>query len=67
MENFGECNCLNIIVSIYYFSELNVTVKTTLKYYHNHALTKKTKLMGGAMNFFKKKLLVHKIFSYMVP
>ena len=52
MENFGECNCLNIIVSIYYFSELNVTVKTTLKYYHNHALTKKTKLMGGAMNFF---------------
>ena len=49
MENFCEYYYLNIIASINSFSALNITVNTTLKYYHNQALNKNINLMGGAM------------------
>ena len=45
---------------------LNITVSTTLKYCHKYVLKKKLKLMGGAMKYFLKKLLGHKIFRSMV-
>ena len=66
MENFREYYFLNVIVSINSFREFNVTVNTTLKYYHNQLLSKKLYLMGGAMKFLWKKLLSHEIFSSMV-
>ena len=52
MENFCEYYCLNIIVSIKSFSALNITVHTTLKYYHKQALNKKLILMGGVTKYF---------------
>ena len=45
---------------------LNITVITTLKYCYKEALNKKLKLMGGAMNYFLKKLMDHEIFRSMV-
>ena len=49
------------------FSPLNTNVNTTLKYYRKQALSKKLKLMGGAMKCFTKKLLGHEIFSSLIP
>ena len=49
------------------FGPLKINVNTTLKYYRQEALKKKLKLMGGAINFFTKKLPNHEIFSSMVP
>ena len=45
---------------------LNITVSTTLKYCYKKVLNKKLKLMGRAMKYFPKKLLVHEIFRSMV-
>ena len=59
MENSLELYCMNIIVNICSFSPLNTNVNTTLKYYRRQTLNKKLKLMGGAINFFMKKLLCH--------
>ena len=67
MENFCEYCCLNVIVCINCSSLFNITVSTTLKYYHNQALNKKLKLTGGAMKFFWKILLGREIFGSMVP
>ena len=66
LENLFECYFLNIIVSVNFFSDLNITVSTTLKYYHKQVLNKKLKLMGGAMKYFPKELLGHEIFRSMV-
>ena len=66
LEKLFEYYFLNIIVNANFFSELNITVSTTLKYYHKQALSKKLKLMGGAMKYFSKKLQGHEIFSSMV-
>ena len=46
--------CYNIIVNTNFFSTLNVSVNNTLKYYDGQVLNEKLKLMGAAMNFFKK-------------
>ena len=67
MEKFRKHYCLNIIVNMSSFSTLNADVNTTLKYYGKQTSNKKLKLMGGAMKFFTKKLLDHKIFSSMIP
>ena len=45
---------------------LDITVRTTLKYCYKQALNKKPELMGGAMKYFLKKLLGHEIFRSMV-
>ena len=63
LENLFEYYFLNIIVNVNFFSDLNITVSTNLKYFHKQDLNKKLKLMGGAMKYFPKKLLGHKIFS----
>ena len=65
MENLFEYCFLNIIVTVNFVSDLNISVSTTLKYYHKEALNKKLKLMGGAMKYFSKKLQGHEIFSSM--
>ena len=65
LENLFEYYFLSIIVNVN-FSDLNITVSTTLKYYHKQALNKKLKLMREAMKYFPKKLLAHKISSSMV-
>ena len=66
-ENLFEYYFLHIVVNGYFFSDLNITVSTTLNYYHKQASNKKLKLMGGAMKYFREKLLGHEIFSSMVP
>ena len=66
LENFFEYYFLNIIVNVNFFSDLNITVSATLKYYHIQALNKKLKLMGGAMKYFPEKLLGHEILSFVV-
>ena len=63
----GEYYHLNITVIIKSFSALNVTLNTTLIYYHNQALDKKRTFMGESMTFFWKRLLSHEIFSSIVP
>ena len=50
MENFCECHCLNVVVSINSFSALDVTVNTNLKY--DQTSSKKLKLIEWAMKFF---------------
>ena len=60
-ENLFEYYILNIVVNVNFFSDLNITVSTTLKYYHKQALNKKLKLMEGAMKYFPEKLLGHQI------
>ena len=55
LENLFEYYFLNIIVSFNFFSDLNITLSTTLKYYHKQDLNKKLKLMGGVMKCFPKK------------
>ena len=67
LENLFEYYFLNIIVNVNFFSDLNITVSTTLKYYHKQALNKKLKLMGVIMKYFPEKLLGHEIFCTMVP
>ena len=67
MENSREYYCMNIIANISSFSPLNTNVNTTLKYYRKQALNKKLKFMGGAMNFFTKKLLGYEIYSSVIP
>ena len=67
LENLFEYYFLNIIVAAIFFSDLNITVSTTLKYCHKQALDNKQKLMGGAMKYFPEKLLIHETFSSMVP
>ena len=42
-------------------------MSTYLKYYNSQAVNEKLKSMGGAINFFSKKLLGNEIFSSMVP
>ena len=66
-ENLFQHYFLNIVVNGYFFSDLNITVSTTLKYYHKQTSNKKLKLMGDAMKYFREKLLGHEIFSSMVP
>ena len=66
-ENLFEYYFLNIVGNVNSFSDLNITVSTTLKYYHQQALSKKLKLMGGAMKYFSEKLLGNETFSSMVP
>ena len=67
MENFYEYYCFNIIVNINSFSQLNITMNTTLKYNRRQTLNKKLKLMRECMKSFWKKLLDHEILSSMVP
>ena len=45
MENPREDYCLNILAGISSFSPFSANVNTTLKHYHNQALSKKLKLM----------------------
>ena len=66
MENCCEYCCLNVIVNISSFRTLNNNVNATLKYYRKQALNKKLKLMGGAIQYFTKKPLGHKILSSMI-
>ena len=65
LENLFEYCFLNIIVTVNFVSDLNISVSTTLKYYHNEALNKKLKLMGGAMKYFSKNIQGREIFSSM--
>ena len=62
LENLFEYYFLNIIanVNVNLFSDLSITVSTTLKYYHKQVLNKKLKLMGAAMKYFPEKLQVMK-------
>ena len=55
LETLFEYYFLNIIVNVNFFSDLK------FEYY-----CEKLKLMGGAMKYFLKKLLVHEIFRSMV-
>ena len=57
MENFYKYYCLVIVMSITFFNVLNIKVNTVMKYYHNQAINRKLKLMAGAMNLFREKLL----------
>ena len=66
LGNLFEYYFLNIIVNVNFFSDLNITVSTTLKYYYKQALNKKLKLIVGDMKYFLKKLLGNEIFSSMV-
>ena len=66
LENLFEYYFLNIIVAAIFFSDLNITVSTTLKYCHKQALDNKQKLMAGAIKYFPEKLLSHETFSSMV-
>ena len=66
-ENLFQHYFLNIVVNGCFFSDLNITVSTTLKYYHKQTSNKKLKLMENAMKYFREKLLDHEIFSSMVP
>ena len=65
-ENLFEYHFLNVIVNVNFVSDLNITLSTTLKYYHKQAINRKVKLMGRAMKYFPKNLLGHEIFSSMV-
>ena len=49
------------------YSDVNITVSTTLKYYYKQALNKNLNLMGRSMKYILEKLLDHEIFSSMVP
>ena len=40
LDNFFEYHCLSIIVNINSFSDWNITVNTTLKYFNTQALNK---------------------------
>ena len=62
LENLFEYYFLNIIANanVNLFSDLSITVSTTLKYYHKQVLNKKLKLMGAAMKYFPEKLLAMK-------
>ena len=60
-----EYYCWSIIVNIKLFSDLSISLNTTLKYYDSQGLNKKLKLMGGAMKFFSKK--DYEIFNSKVP
>ena len=60
-----EYYCLSIIVNIKLFSDLSISLNTTLKYYDSQGLNKKLKLMGGAMKFFSIK--GYEIFNSKVP
>ena len=55
-ENLFEYYFLNIVANVKFFSDMNITVTSTLTYYHKQALNKKLKLIGGAMKYFPKKL-----------
>ena len=59
-------NIIDIIVNVNFYSDLNFTVSTTLKYHHKQALNRKLKLVGRTMKYFLEKLLGHEIFSSMV-
>ena len=65
-KNLFEYYFLTIVVNVNFFSDLNITVSTTMKYYHKQALNKKLEYMGGAMKYFPESLLGHKKFSSMV-
>ena len=54
--------CLKLI-----YSDVNITVSTTLKYYYKQALNKNLNLMGRSMKYLLEKPLDHEIFSSMVP
>ena len=49
------------------YSDVNITVSTTLKYYYKQALSKNLNSMGRSMKYILEKLLDHEIFSSMVP
>ena len=40
MENCSDRYCLNIIVNIISFSAMNVTLNTTVNYYHDQVLNR---------------------------
>ena len=65
-ENMFEYYFLNIIVNVNFFSDLKF--EYYCEYYPKVLLqvSLKLKFMGGAMKYFSKKLLGHKIFSSMV-
>ena len=42
---------MNIVVNMNSFSDLNIIVNATLKYYNKQTLNKKLKLMDGAMKY----------------
>ena len=66
LENLFEYYFWNIVVNVNFFSDLK------FEYYCEYYLkvllkvSLKLKFMGGAMKYFSKKLLGHKIFSSMV-
>ena len=66
LENLFEYYFLNISVNVNFFSDLNITVSTTLKYYYKQALNNKLIIMGGVMKYFPKRLHGHKIFNPIV-
>ena len=66
LENLFEYYFLNISVNVNFFSDLNITVSTTLKYYYKQALNNKLIIMGGGMKYFPKRLQGHKIFNPIV-
>ena len=55
LENLFEYYYFNIIVNASFFSDFNITVSATLKYYPKQALNEKLKLMGGGMKYFHEK------------
>ena len=50
----------DIVVNINSFCDMNVTVNTTLKYYHKQALNKKLELMRKIIKYFGQNYLVMK-------
>ena len=65
LENLFEYYFLNIIVNVNFFSDLKF--EYYCEYYPKVLLqvSLELKFMGGAMKYFPKKLLGHKIFSSM--
>ena len=58
---------LHILFLKLIYSDVNITVSTTLKYYYKQALSKNLNLMGRSMKYILEELLDHEIFSSMVP
>ena len=57
----------DIVVNINSFCDMNVTVNTTLKYYHKQALNKKLELMRKVIKYFGQNYLVMKYLALWCP
>ena len=57
LENLFEYHFFNNIVNVNYFSDLNITGSTTLKYYHKQAISKKLKLNARDYEIFFEKFI----------